>query len=89
MGVETTRQLRLHQVNTNNRDVTYINPFTFIYMKKTQKILDILKYIEALNLTCDELDRLTSEVEDLKGSDYEDELEDIGDDSDSLREFNS
>jgi hypothetical protein len=58
-------------------------------MKKTQKILDILKYIEALNLTCDELDRLTSEVEDLKGSDYEDELEDIGDDSDSLREFNS
>ena len=47
-------------------------------MKKTQKILDILKYIEALNLTCDELDRLTSEVEDLKGSDYEDELEDIG-----------
>jgi len=58
-------------------------------MKKTQKILDILKYIEALNLTCDELDRLTSEVEDLKGSDYEDELEDIGDDSDvnALKSF--
>lgn len=88
MGVETTRQLRLPQEYKQSRRY-FINPFTFIYMKKTQKILDILKYIEALNLTCDELDRLTSEVEDLKGSDYEDELEDIGDDSDSLREFNS
>ena len=40
-------------------------------------------------MTCDELDRLTSEVEDLRGSDYESEFEDIGDDSDNLREFNS
>ena len=58
-------------------------------MKKTQKILDALAFIENLNMTCDELDRLTSEVEDLRGSDYESEFEDIGDDSDSLREFNS
>lgn len=55
-------------------------------MKKTQKILDAIQYIESLNLTCDELDRLTSEVEDLRGSDYEDN-EDIWDDSDSLREY--
>lgn len=45
---------------------------TFTFMKKTQKILDAIQYIESLNLTCDELDRLTSEVEDLRGSDYED-----------------
>lgn len=58
-------------------------------MKKTQKILDALAFIENLNMTCDELDRLTSEVEDLRGSDYDDGIEDIGDDSDSYREFNS
>lgn len=43
-------------------------------MKKTQKVLDCIAFIESQNMTCDELSRLLSEVEDLKGSDYEPEF---------------
>ena len=40
----------------------------FIYwieMKKTQKVLDVLKYIDSLDLSSDELKRLESEINSL------------------------
>jgi hypothetical protein len=48
--------------------------FYYLLMKKTQKVLDCIAFIESQNMTCDELSRLLSEVEDLKGSDYEPEF---------------
>lgn len=35
----------------------------FHYMKKTQKILDILAFIESKDITADEATRLMSEIE--------------------------
>ena len=35
-------------------------------MKKTQKVLNIIKFIESVELTNDEIDRLISELETMK-----------------------
>ena len=35
----------------------------FHFMKKTQKIIDIIAYIESLDITADEATRLISEIE--------------------------
>ena len=55
-------------------------------MKKTQNVLDCIAFIESKNMTCDELARLISEVEDLHGSDYDDWKPDDFDRSDSIRD---
>jgi hypothetical protein len=47
----------------------------YLLMKKTQKVLDCIAFIEWQKMTCDELARLLSEIEDLKWSDYEDSKE--------------
>lgn len=54
--------------------------------KKTQKVLDCIAFIDSQNLTCDELSRLLSEVEDIKWSDYDVGYDD-SDRSDELREY--
>lgn len=35
-------------------------------MKKTQKVLNIIKFIDSVELTNDEIDRLISELETMK-----------------------
>jgi len=45
--------------------LTTILYFNYIAMKKTQKILDALKYIDNLDLSPDEILRLSSEVDSL------------------------
>lgn len=40
--------------------------FYYQLMKKTQNVLDCIAFIDSKNMTCDELARLISEIEDIK-----------------------
>ncbi len=42
-------------------------------MKKTQKIIDILAFIQSKDLTCDEAKRLLSEIEDIEFKEEQEE----------------
>ena len=52
-------------------------------------VFAILQFIQSQNFTCDQLHKIALWLEDIKGSDYYDEMEskDIWDSSDELREY--